>query len=451
MQSVASEIKHQETTAKLIVVLCKQYERDARRILDEYAHATWEACGFIKLLIRPDNLWRFGPETAFELRKIAPPEGAARVVILGKMDCNANFGIGKDYRSLNTFSDVRTFGKGIYRILQQSGLDWRSLVCTELKSWHHNSISNASITNWLEQFARLGYPWIGEYLLRSLDFWSPERLKMSINIATSSTFERICLKRNQPGKSGDFLANILRKQMNGLGIDKPIEDFREVFEATIIPKSILFIEDCLLTGTEITNFLSSLLGLPAPGRPWRISPLRDRSALFKSQIELRFAAVTSLGITRLEKFLKDHQLNNIKISFNKTDFIEVLTNTGEEALNKNSFFDQIVSNCPVDPDNHIDRIIFRSPWETERKKQQTEAFCRDVGLQLFRNYLDLKGYIWDERKIRISGLGMHGLGLSTVFSHSIPKATLPLFWGKGKVCYRGAKSQWLPLFEDGAL
>jgi hypothetical protein len=131
-------------------------------------------------------------------------------------------------------------------------------------------------------------------------------------------------------------------------------------------------------------------------------------------------------------------------------FNEVLTTPGQAALSTNSFFDPSISNCPVDPDINIDRVAFRGPWQHERMRLQTEKFCKEIGVQLFRLYLSAKGWPWPEPKIEACSCGMYGLGLNLSFGHSIPKASLPLLWASGPVRYDRSTVDWVPLFENGA-
>jgi hypothetical protein len=80
-------------------------------------------------------------------------------------------------------------------------------------------------------------------------------------------------------------------------------------------------------------------------------------------------------------------------------------------------------------------------------------FCKAVGLQLFRNYVqqmcDTKGWtMWPAEKLAHAAMGMHGLALAHAFSHSIPKASLPLFWATGEVKLNGKTVNWRPLLPN---
>lgn len=132
-------------------------------------------------------------------------------------------------------------------------------------------------------------------------------------------------------------------------------------------------------------------------------------------------------------------------------FIEVLTGAGQEALDRGAFYHPEISNCPVDPDAHLQPVAFRGVWRDESRRSRVEAFCREVGHQLFSGYLRRKGWQWDERKIAASSFGMHGLGLNLAFGHSVCKASLPLLWAEGKVEIGGARIDWNPLFANAEM
>lgn len=442
--------------AKLLIVCFRSSEGEARWQLAKHAHKDWEADGRIRIVSRNDNFGRYRAENSQELNKWALKSEAARVVLLGKIEHQEKFGEGRDLRSVNVFTDMRSFEHGLPAILRQSGLDWRTFITARLRAWIHSVIDEVRVEQWLDQFRRLGVPWIGEHLLRTLDFWAPERLKaaLGLNEECLRQFDCLCLKRQQAGKSADFLGNLLRKHLNSLVPSCHILDFETVLNQPDEEprRKILFIEDALLTGTEMTNFLSGLLGIQArPGRYWPVAKLHWPERLSNSQIEFRFPVSTSLGIQRFRNFLTEYKLTNARVFPCPNGFIEVLTSAGQEALDRGAFYDPVISNCPVTPDAHLERAAFRVIWRNESQRSQAEAFCRDAGRQLFAEYLRRKNWQWDPKKISVASFGMHGLGLNLAFSHSVPKASLPLLWAEGKVEIRGAKVDWNPLFANAEI
>ena len=149
----------------------------------------------------------------------------------------------------------------------------------------------------------------------------------------------------------------------------------------------------------------------------------------------------------------EHNLDNAGVTHCADGFIEVLTTAGQIALDGGAFYhpDPEVSNCPIDPNAHLERVFLRGDWRSGSQRARVEEFCRDVGHQLFAEYLRRKDYKWGERKIAASSFGMHGLGLNLAFSHSVPKASLPLLWADGKVQFEGARVDWKPLFANAEI
>jgi hypothetical protein len=455
MPSVSPGVNFNPNDTRLLVVFCRNSEASIRWILGKYTHVHWERDGQIQFLIRPDNLRRFAAENSREIARFAPKKRAARVVMVGKVEHVDRFGELRDFRALNSFPDLGSFEEAIPAILRQSSLDWRTFIVRQLRAWHHSVINDAHVERWLRQFRKLGVPEIGERLLRMLDFWTPERLKTAVAIdsATIDRFDCICLKRNQAGKSGDFLGNLLRKQISVIDSRYPIKDFVEVLNesSSIVPK-ILFVEDCLLTGTEMTNFLAGLLGLkPKANRQWPVERLVSPQRLLDCELEFRFGVITSLGRQRLQAFLLENGFKTVSVTCSGDGFREVLTTEGQTALLDGAFFEPMISNCPANPDVHIDRLAFQGPWYREKIRLRTQEFCRQIGLQLFEHYLKEKGWEWPRQKVESASFGMYGLGLNIAFGHSVPKASLPLFWAKGTVRYDGSTLEWVPLFENAAL
>ena len=350
---------------------------------------------------------------------------------------------------------ISSFEHALPRILLQSRLDWRSAIAERLNAWYHGVIDVIHLDLWLGQFERMGMLWIGERLLRSLDFWDPARLKLTVALDDlPSAFDCLCVNRLRPGKSADFLANLFSKHVKARYPRFPIEDFSEVLSDSSKQQKyrrILFVEDCLLSGTEITNFLSALLNIPsASGRQWKIDPLPDPVALRQFACEMRFAVATSLGVWRLRHFLANQGLGNMQVGVSETEMIEVLQPAGKRALEEGCFYEDSLANCPRDVAGHIDPVALRGNWKNGDQRANFAAFLRDVGGQLFRSYLVRTGYQWPEKKVVACELGMHGLGLNLAFGHSVPKASLPLFWMDGLVVFRGSTIQWQALFPNAA-
>ncbi len=440
-----------------VVVLCfRSQEVAIRRMIARHASVDWANDDRIRIVAVHDRCRRFGPENIADLNRVASPQSAARVVRLNKIDLSHRFGKGGDLRVLNDVGSLSRLEKKLPQILAQCSVDWFSERSSQLSSWQHGSIDAAHLTAWLDQFEKIGVLWIGKQLLRNLDWWSPERLRREAGLTPQllSGVDCICVNRHRVGKSGDYLANVVSKHIRPFAPRLPVTDFRESLDEPSIyskVKRILFLEDGLFTGTEMTNYLSALAGVPLKtGRKPSTQPLSNPLILKEKDIHLHFPLATSLGVRRLKAFLSEQAWNNIKISDAVGHRVEVLTNEGYLALDNNSFYDATSGNCVANPHSYISPVAFNGDWKTAGQRERAMEFCRLVGDQLFRNYLIRKGWTWPEKKIEPCCFGMYGLGLTVAFSHSVPKASLPIYWMDGRVNYNGYTIEWMPLFQNSA-
>jgi hypothetical protein len=94
-----------------------------------------------------DNFGRYKPQNSAVLRKVAPPDEAARILIVGKIEYidrfgePDRFGESHDLRSTNRFRELMSFENALPAILRQSGLDWRTYITSRLGSWCHGNLN----------------------------------------------------------------------------------------------------------------------------------------------------------------------------------------------------------------------------------------------------------------------------------------------------------------------
>lgn len=212
-------------------------------------------------------------------------------------------------------------------------LDWRASIADSLaNAWDHGSVDEARIEIWLSQFEALkSHRWIGERLLRVMDFWSSARIRQSLKLTSDTVrdYSHICVNRQQPGKSADALANKIQKRRNEFTSMK-VTDLYEVL-AKPQSASILYIEDCLLTGTEITSLLRGLLGDAPAGRTPKTPALQDQALLRDKTIMMHFLVSTNMGSGILKQFLAENGMLNVQIS-GVDDELVTLTPLGIQAL-----------------------------------------------------------------------------------------------------------------------
>jgi hypothetical protein len=448
----------EKPVAKVLIVCLKTAEAGVHKIVEAQAARGWGSQGQISILPINDHFSRYRDENSARINKAAPRQTGARVVILGKVEHREVFGKARDNRSLNTYASLLELREGLPAILRQSSLDWQSDTVGKLYAYDHGVIDPRHVEMWLNQFERFGVSWIGERLLRCFDFWPPARLIKVLGLSQNelSAFDCICVNRKRIGKSADVLSNLLKKHIRSLGLKLPIEDFHETFsdqKRIEVFNSILFVEDCLLTGTEMTNFFHALLNEPHPsGRKLNMPCLPDPKTLWTKRIQLRFPVSTSLGVFRLNDFIKRRSLENVVVTCLPEGQIEVLTAAGQVALREGVFFDPdtSVTNCPNDAGQHIAAQAFRGDWGNSGKDERAKQFCAAAGSQLFELYLQKMGWPWPRKKREPCCFGMLGLGLVLAFAHSVPKASLPLFWMDGPVKWDGRTLDWTALFPNAA-
>lgn len=246
------------------------------------------------------------------------------------------------------------------------------------------------------------------------------------------------------GKSWATVSNLIRKRCPSADL-LPITEAIEVGEH---PRVVKLVEDGLFSGTEITAVLDSLRGVRGPARTQKVEQLKDVQQLFRLPIRLQFGVVCDYGEARLRNYCAKHGLPNLQVSVpSASRKIRVLkmpsTPTDIEANQSAS----------EDPSGRVEPHAFQDDkgWKSTTAKERALRFCTAIGEQLWSQYVSKKGFDllrWPSYRIKRCALGMDGLGLTFAFPHSVPKATLPLFWARGLVKWEDAELDWNPLFPN---
>ncbi|MGA2797758.1 MAG: hypothetical protein ABSE63_09280 [Thermoguttaceae bacterium] len=257
----------------------------------------------------------------------------------------------------------------------------------------------------------------------------------------------VCVNRQHAGKSADSLANKIQKRLKQF-TSMEVTDLYEVLVSQELA-NILFVEDSLLTGTEVTGLLRSLLGNTPANRTPKTPRLPDPALLRERNIVMHFLVATNMGTEILKQFLAENAIADIQIS--RADELDTLTPLGLQALRERKLFDE--KKCVCDVLHHISPVAFRDAliWGDQERIERAIIFCRTVGEQLFRHYLAAMQWTsWHEERIHQASLGVCSSGLALAFAHSVPKATLPLFWMNGRVRLGNKEIEWCPLFPFAA-
>jgi hypothetical protein len=289
---------------------------------------------------------------------------------------------------------------------------------------------------------------VPEAILGSTTLIEQNRLGDMLDSSWVRTFAP-CVNRDPRGpvKSGEIVANVLGKRSTGTKIygapAHAIEDG--------VARIALF-EDGLWSGTEAIGVFESLLGLRDDAK-LKTPKLADPARLASTEVVLVYALATDYGEALVRRFLDEKGLRNVSISSHEK--VQVCSKGLLERLASGPFdLDHIRHNGP-EPDElapFVHSVLAaHSPDATQL--DQARDFVQAVGLQLLDHYLDgmRKSHGWDAwpmaKKIKAS-VGMHGLGLTHAFGHSVPKASIPLLWSGGEVTVGKRSVRWKPLFAN---
>jgi hypothetical protein len=227
------------------------------------------------------------------------------------------------------------------------------------------------------------------------------------------------------GKSGAALSPLLRNFVS-----------REVLEISaaipVIAKypgkpTLHVFEDALWTGVELQRVVDSLVGI---GDSNKVSQLADPSQLRDLEIILHFPLQTDLGQLAATEFLKSRDLSNIKVHTENIEFsLNVLTDEAREKFEDGKYgFSHVRDNLIAAHD--VTPIVSRltACWlKSDVRDRAVDLVCR-VGSQLYPG----KGQFGQLGQGPMP-FGAGAIGSNIVFSHSAPRAALPVYWADGLV------------------
>lgn len=329
------------------------------------------------------------------------------------------------------------------------GLSVPSAAAAMLQHWTHGQIGREHVNAWIEQFGRLGgQPWMARALLGLFDLKAPSDLSELLCGMSVEDDETLCVNREPRGgfKSAEIVGNTLGKRFGRQVFGGPAEAIQDG-----AARRIVLFEDGLWSGTEAIGIIDSLLGLR--DNRLKTKRLNDPELLKTTGVRMVYGVATDYGQALVRRVLTDRGLGHIEVV---------------GAQNVEVAQPQLLAQM-ADPGFDMSRLIDAGPPAEQLRPYVFDTlhvggmpaadvmrllkFCTAVGLQLFRNYIqqmcDTKGWtMWPDDKLGHAAMGMHGLALAHAFGHSIPKASLPLFWATGKVELNGKSVNWRPLLPN---
>jgi hypothetical protein len=456
------------------------FSEDFSRLLDEYAVQGWRDKGCIRLVEIPNHLFKHVDNIVRELQSavssqvVAPPNVFIHGVPKDKAAALEDPDPGSDRWEVRLCSeDLNLMKKRIRKVLAEQRLDWIGDVDLALRNfWSKGRVDRQQIDKWLLQFDEFGknHQWIGEKLLRLLDLWPDSRLLDALDITKEGLdgFNRVCCNTARSGESGGLLRSLVKRPLRALGLQAPngetleVQGLHDVLSQDA-PETVLFLEDCLTTGTQMLELLQELTSCCSSNGQARGGTSRGPRFYMNRMIQFRFGTATDLGRSVLEGTFAQLQLSSCEVSVKNDCLLRVLTDDGRIALEEGTLWagkqdgsiGAVLENALKDPRRHVSPYVFQNPsvWGGPMKHVEAMNFCKRVGRQLFKSYIDKKATDpkeprWSAEKIDESSLGVRNLGLALAFQYCVPPASLPLFWAEGEVHHpkRTKPVHWKPLF-----
>ena len=440
----------------LAIAIPKVNADKLKSVLDRHARFNWRSKNEIVIIELPEGL---SPEDSAmflcdELQGHSSSDHST-VLVPNRVHINHNILSDAGYSVTNgTCISNLLHGHGLLNELKKRGLDWRTSVLAMTARYALAQISEKDIDSWLSQFEFLGnHRPVGEHLLQLLEILAPADLAESL--CKDSDFKRNNLffgfNKDKYGKSWGTVTNLVQKSCP----TSPMLPFNEAIEQCNDFNEVWLVEDGLFSGRESRSVFDSLRGMRPSNRSQKVPPLRDVNKLSSTSILLRFGAVCDFGWETLHRYLVKNKLLNIHIeSACAAMKFSVLADPPNNEQNNKLDQSDIDDGAFLESlRNRVNPYAFQSSrgWKDAPLEAKAKLFCEEIGQQLWSSYLNQKNFdltSWPKERIDRCSLGMEGLGLTFAFAHSVPKATLPLFWAEGMVTIGDKRKMWRPLFPS---
>lgn len=193
------------------------------------------------------------------------------------------------------------------------------------------------------------------------------------------------------------------------------ENVKESIKLTTEEDPLVFLDDCIISGTQTINTINELFGMRElePHHQIHCEKLIDSDieSFKKRKLIFIFCVGTLYGKDKLEKLLSDYNIDHSVYIGHYSD----------------------LNNKVFTPNNDIG-------WSSKEERLTLKEFCKTKGFEALEEISILKK--WDQKDTNRrsnSALGYDDLQRLLVFPYSIPKTTLPILWCRSK--------NWMPLFE----
>jgi hypothetical protein len=327
------------------------------------------------------------------------------------------------------------------KFLGSINLCWRDQAEEAYASYDHRA-PDFDTTQWLKQFESIGAPALGEAILRQLRVMPTDEC---INLLTKS-YESVgpsptdlIATLSRFGKSGAALSGGLRRRLmqDPIVLNEAIESTRTAPLGTVIH----VFEDGLWTGIELSRVIDSLLGIAS--KP-KMPALSNPELIHNVKVVLHFSIATDIGVFAATSLLAEARLRNFSLALSSAQMINILTDQAREKFERGELtFKHVKDFSP-----EIEVVPnFLALIRSERNENSAKHMCeviRALGSQLWST-----NSATTEQEIPSNAeFGANGIGSTTLFRHSSPRAVLPMLWASGQFKWGKRSLTWKALVPE---
>lgn len=332
------------------------------------------------------------------------------------------------------------FARKLKNILELLGLDLVQRVTRVISSWNHSKIDCAHVNRWLRQFSlySTSAAEVGRILLDVIVFHPSYQCAANLRLDAEclEKYDWIAVFDARAGRSAAFIKNLAKHQIEKVDINH-LNKLTEL--ATKLPTrgSYLVLEDCIYSGSQVANFV---------GSSKRVYYFDDEYQSGAFSLTIRCGIVTRLGLLRIQEYFRRRDFKNVQIEIPPEGMIENVSNAGLEADRRGELFDDELNVRNYEA-YVIPEFILRCKELslTGGEINALRQVCAALGGALMSEYVAAQspGVTMPSSWV----YGAYGLGMVTVFAHSVATSCLPVIARGGTVRRKHRTIDWAPLFS----
>lgn len=383
-------------------------------------------------------------ENADEILQCLSETEFAAVIVFGPFSAERD-AIQRDLPATRVIllTSLSAFRRESNGLLKETGLHW--LPYAEAQ-WSKAEIGHATPTIWIQQFAELGYKELAKLLLQNLRVISNAELRAAFSVSSAETIgHRVAhgfIKDDEQGSSSINVQSVLGKIYPERIIALDLND--ESCWGEIAADVLYVYEDGLWSGVEIVKRMEAI---------WKKAAFQASNL----RIHFRYCVTSDMGLAAARLYARSNNINRFYVdSSDEQNYFEFFEKNADLSMTASLSVDPNVTRKALD--QLVDPYAFQSRRMIADQKIKAMEFCEKTGGQLVTIYLERENKrilaaggslkIIDEDRVKKWSLGAMRFASTIVFSSSVPKPVLPLFWLGGDIELNGRTITWNPLFWD---